>query len=118
MRGATEDGRRYRERAEANRRVNFGAEDADAANALNTHSSRLIDQGLYDEANAYLERALSIREDTLGDQDFDTSTSLLKLGILLQLRGRDEMARPYLEHALAGHPATELVCGNLRLLKS
>lgn len=122
--GQTEDSRRYRERAEANRRGNFEAEDADAAGTLNAHGTFLTSQGLYDEAQAYLERALSIREDTLGKQDFDTSTSLLKLGVLLQLRGRDAQARPCLERALAvrtsicgeTHPATVLVRDNLRLL--
>ena len=121
--GHTEDGRRYRERAEANRRGNVEAEDADAG-ALNTHGTSLIGQGLYDEAHTYLERALRIRKVALGDQDFDTSTSLLKLGILFQLWGRDGRARPYLERALSvreqicgeSHPATKLVRENLGLL--
>ncbi len=122
--GHTEDGRRYRERAEANRQKNFQAEDANAASTLNMRGTSLINQGLYDEANAYLERALNIRVDTLGEQHFDTSTSLFKLGILLQLRGCDEEARQYLDRALAvrsavcgqDHAATELVRDNLRLL--
>ena len=121
----TEDGRRYRERAQANRQKNFRAADTDAASALNEHATSLTGQGLYDEAYAYLERTLSIREQALGERDFDTSTSLLKLGILLQLRGRDGEARPYLERALAvrvevcgeDHPATELVRENLRPLE-
>ena len=92
-RGDTEDGRRYRERAEANRSRNFEAEDADAASALNAHGTSLTGQGLYDEAHAYLERALRIRKDALGDQNFDTSTSLLKLGILFQLWGHYGQAR-------------------------
>jgi len=122
--GQTEDGRRYRERAEANRRVNFEAEGADAASALNAHGTSLTGQGLYDEAHAYLERTLSIREEALGEQDFDTSTSLFKLGVLLQLRGRYDQARRYLQRALTvrvdvcgeDHPATELVRENLDLL--
>lgn len=122
--GATEDGRRYRERAEANRRANFEAEDADAVGALNAHGTSLIDYGLYDEAHAYLERVLGIRQQVLGERHFDTSTSLLKLGILLQLQGRDGEARAYLERALAvraevcgeDHPATDLLQENLSLL--
>lgn len=122
--GYTEDGRRYRERAEANRGANFEPEDGDAASVLNRYGTSLKGHGLYDEALAYLKRALSIREEVLGEQDFDTSTSLLKLGILLQLQGHDEEARRYLERAIdvradvCGqlHPATELVRENLRLL--
>lgn len=123
-RGETGDGRRYLERAEANRRKNFLAADAAAARALNARGKALISQGLYDEARAYLERALSIREETLGQRDFDTSTILLKLGVLCQLWSRGEQARPFLERALdtrayacgETHPATELVRENLRLL--
>ncbi len=122
--GNTEDGRRYRERAEASRRANFAAEDADAAGALSAQGTSLMSYGLYDEAQAYLERALGIREEAMGEWDFDTSTSLFKLGILFQLRRRDAQARPYLERALAvrmevcgeRHPATELVRENLTLL--
>src|SRR5215211_1900028 len=122
--GHSEDGRRYRERAEANCQKNFQGEDANAASALNAHGTSLTGQGLYDEAHAYLECALRIREQVLGERDFDTSTSLLKLGILFQLWGRDAQARPYLERALAVHagvcgedyPATDLVRENLRLL--
>jgi tetratricopeptide (TPR) repeat protein len=124
--GDDENGRLYRERAEANRRVNFEADNAAAASALNTNGSSLMAHGLYDEAQAYLERALGIREGVLGEQHFDTSTSLLKLGILLQIRGRDVEARPYLERALAArvevcggdHPATALVRENLALLNA
>lgn len=123
--GDVENGRRYLERAEANRRTSFELEDADVAGALNAHGTALTGQGLYDEARAYLERALALREKTLGEQDFDTSTSLLKLGILSQLRGHDNEARPYLKRALAirsalcgeGHAATELARENLLLLR-
>jgi tetratricopeptide (TPR) repeat protein len=123
-RGDTEHARRYRDRAEANRRANLGAEDADTASALNAYGDSLTGQGLYDEAHAYLKRALDIREEVLGEQDFDTSTSFLKLGILLQFRGQNEEARRYLERALAvrvevcggEHPASALVRENLELL--
>jgi tetratricopeptide (TPR) repeat protein len=122
VQGDAENGRRYRERAEANRRTNFESEDAESASVLNAYGTALTGQGLYDEARAYLGRALGIREDALGERDFDTSTSLLKLGILLQLRGRGEEARAYLERALTvrsvvcgeGHAATGLVRDNLR----
>ncbi len=123
--GSTGNGRRYRERAEANRQKNFHAADVDAS-VLDSYGTSLMGRGLYEEAQAYLERALSICEDTLGERDLDTSTSLFKLGILLQLRGRNMLARPYLEHALTArshvcrkdHPATEVVRDNLRLLES
>lgn len=122
--GDAENGRRYRERAEANRCANLELEDADGASALNAHGTALTGQGLYDEARAYLERALSIREKSPAERDFDISTILFKLGALCQLRGRDEQARPFLERALdvrknvcgKTHPATELVRENLRLL--
>ncbi len=122
--GENERARRYRERAEANRRVNFEDDNAAADSALNAYGSSLMYTGLYDEAQAYLEHALSIREGVLGEQDFDTSTSLLKLGVLLQLRGRAEEARQFLERALTirvqvcggEHPATALVRENLELL--
>ena len=121
--GHIEDGRRYRERAEANRRANFEAEDADA-NSLNRYGTSLMGDGLYEEAQAYLECALRIRESTPGERQFDISTSLLKLGVLLQLQGRDREARPYLERArdirasICGedHPATELLRENITLL--
>lgn len=124
--GHTEDGRRYRERAEANRHKNFQGANADSATALNSYGTSLTNQGLYEEAHAYLEQVLSIREDILCEQDFDTSTILLKLGILHQLWGRDAQARPYLDRALTlradvcgeTHPATELVRENLSLLDS
>lgn len=124
--GHSEDGRRYRERAETNRRKNFQAGDEDAASTLNAQGTSLTNQGLYDEACAYMERILSIRKQTLGERNFDTSTSLFKLGVLLQLRGLDEEARQHLERALDAradtcgemHPATELVRENLRLLGS
>lgn len=122
--GDAENGGRYRERAEANRRANLELEDVDVADTLTAHGTALMGYGLYEEAHAYLERALSIQEDAFGEQDFDTSTSLLKLGILCQLRRLDNEARPYLERALAvrsalcgeDHAATELVRDNLRLL--
>lgn len=122
--GDAENGRRYQERAEANRRANLELEDTDIASVLNAHGTALTGQGLYEEARAYLERSLSIRKDTLGEQDFDTSTSLLKLGILSQLRTHNDEAREYLERALAvrsvlcgeDHAATELIRDNLRLL--
>lgn len=126
VQGDVENGGRYRERAEANRRANLELEYMDVADTLTAHGTALMGHGLYEEAHAYLERALSIREDTLGEQDFDTSMSLLKLGILSQLRHLDNEARPYLERALVvrsalygeGHAATELVRDNLRLLDS
>lgn len=122
--GNTEAGSRYQDRAEANRRVNFAAEDLDAAGVLSAQGTSLMYNGLHDEAQVYLARALSIREEVSGKRDFDTSTSLLKLGVLLHLRGRDEEARQVLERALAvraevcgdEHPATALVRENLKLL--
>jgi tetratricopeptide (TPR) repeat protein len=122
--GHSEDGRRFRARAEANRQGNIQGEDADAASTLNAHGTSLTGHGLYDEVHAYLERALRIRENTLGEGHFDTSTGLLKLGALHQLQGRDAEARLYLERArdiranVRGetHPATELIRGNLSLL--
>ena len=121
--GHSEESRRYRERAEANRRANFDAEDADD-NSLNRHGTSLMDDGLYDEAHAYLECALRTREGTPGERQFDISTSLLKLGVLFQLQGRDEEARSHLERArdirvsICGedHPATELLKENVALL--
>ena len=123
VQGRTEDGRRYQERAEANRRANFDAEDADA-NALHQYGTSLMGDGLYEEAQAYLECALAIREGNPGERQFDISTSLLKLGVLLQLQGRDVEARPCLERArdirasICGgdHPATELLRENIALL--
>lgn len=124
--GSAEDARRFRERAEACRRRNLRAEDAEAAVAINEAGRWLKDWGLYDEAQAYLERALAIREDVLGERNFDTSTSLFNLGILFQLRGRGARARPHLERALAvrsdicgeNHSASEVVRDNLRFLES
>lgn len=124
--GVAEDARSHQERAEACRQVNFRVTDAEAAFAIDRAARSLTDWGLYDEAQAYLERALAIREDVLGERDFDTSTSLLKLGVLFQLQGRGEQARPYLNRAMdvradicgMGHPATEVVRENLRILES
>ena len=44
--GYTEDGRRYRERAEANRQKNFQSEGVDAASVLNMQGRSLTNQGL------------------------------------------------------------------------
>lgn len=122
--GAVDDARRYRERAEACRRLNLRGGDAEAAGTISEAARSLMGWGLYDEAQAYLERALTVREDILGELNFDTSTSFFELGILHQIRGSDAQARQHLKRALdiraiacgQTHPATELVRENLSLL--